>query len=84
MDNKERGLYGKFIIERTDGKSAAGEKHDGCQYFVLDLTHDPLAYNAARVYAKNAMKAGYTELAHDLIVLINRLEPESAKEGNHQ
>jgi hypothetical protein len=30
------------------------------------------------------MKAGYTELAHDLIVLINRLEPESAKEGNHQ
>lgn len=36
--DKKRGLYSKFKVERTDGSSAPGEKHDACEYFVLDLT----------------------------------------------
>ena len=44
---RERGLYEKFAVERTDGKSKIGEKHEGCEYFVLDLTHDPHAGGAA-------------------------------------
>lgn len=50
MGDKTRGLYGKFHVERTDGKSAPGEKHDGCEYFVLDLTHDPHAIPALAAY----------------------------------
>lgn len=42
-DERTTGLYRKFIVTRTDGKSAPGQKHDGCDYFVLDLTHDPHA-----------------------------------------
>lgn len=51
MNNKTRGLYGKFFVDRTDGRSALGEKHYGCEYFVLDLTHDKHAMAALRAYA---------------------------------
>lgn len=37
-DNK--GLYGKFIVYRTDGKSDFGKKHHYCSYYVVDLNHD--------------------------------------------
>lgn len=49
-----RGLYGKFDVTRTDGRSAPGEKHSGCQYFVLDLDHDEHADAALRAYAAAA------------------------------
>jgi len=65
MGDKSRGLYGKFHIERTDGKSAPGEKHNGCDYFVLDLTCDPHAAPALRAYA-DSCEADYPQLAADL------------------
>ena len=65
MGDRTRGLYGKFIIHRTDGESRPGHKHDGCDYFVLDLTHDPFAIPALRAYAK-ACRAEYPLLAADL------------------
>ncbi len=68
------GIYGKFRIERTDGRSAPGEKHDGCAYFVLDLTHDPLAIPALSAYAAAAQEAGYDILAADLRVAALCLE----------
>jgi hypothetical protein len=65
-----RGLYEKFYIERVDGRSAPGEKHDGCSYFVLDLTHDPHAYKAIQGYVESLREAppylSYPELADDL------------------
>ncbi len=62
----ERGLYDKFRrIERTDGKSAPGEKHDGCEYFVLDLTHDVHAKAALLAYA-DSCESEYPKLAADL------------------
>lgn len=64
--DKRRGLYNKFSIMRIDGNSAYGQKHHECDYFVLDLTHDPLAIPAIRAYAIEASKAGYTKLAEDL------------------
>lgn len=51
--DKDRGLYEKFRVERTDGRSAPGEKHADCEYFVLDLTHDPHALPALEAYAKS-------------------------------
>ena len=66
MNKKQLGLYGKFEVTRTDGKDAPGEKHDGCQYFVLDVTHDPYAIPALRAYAYACERDGYRELARDL------------------
>jgi len=65
MGDKTRGLYGKFDIKRTDGKSEPGQKHDGCDYFVLDLTHDPFAFQALMAYAVACDKE-YPLLAADL------------------
>jgi hypothetical protein len=49
----DRGLYKKFDVQRTDGRDAPGEMHDGCRYFVLDLDHDPHARHALRAYAES-------------------------------
>lgn len=65
MSDKKEGLYNKFRVERTDGKDAPGEKHHGCQYFVLDATHDPFAIPALRAYAE-ACKQTYPHLAIDV------------------
>ena len=65
MGNRNRGLYGKFIVKRADGTHRPGEKHDGCDYFVLDLTHDPFAVEALAAYA-SACGREYPLLARDL------------------
>lgn len=62
----KRGLFRKFVVERTDGKSAPGRKHDGCEYFVLDLTHDQRAIPALRAYAGAADLDGDHALATDI------------------
>ena len=66
-DNTQTGLYRKFIVERTDGKSAPGEKHDGCEYFVLDMDHDAHARAAITGYVGSLEASGeYPALAADL------------------
>jgi len=65
MGNKTKGLYEKFKVERTDGKSEPGQKHHRCHYFVLDLTHDLFGRIAAAAYA-NACEDEYPLLAADL------------------
>lgn len=60
-----RGLYNKFSVIRTDGRSAVGEKHHGCRYFVLDLSHDKFAYKALAAYA-NVCFDEYPQLSDDL------------------
>jgi hypothetical protein len=72
MDKTKMGLYGKFRVERTDGKSAPGEKHEGCRYFVLDLDHDPFALPALRAYER-ACAARYPALSQDLTLEIARM-----------
>jgi hypothetical protein len=75
-EDKERGLYEKFTVSRTDGQSAPGQKHDGCEYFVLDLSHDPHAIPALLAYAKSCGKDGYKELAVDIFKKIPKTEAE--------
>ena len=66
-DDQKRGLYNKFKVERTDGKSARGEKHDGCEYFVLDMDHDEHARAAIAGYVQSLEDAEeYPALAADL------------------
>lgn len=61
MSDPTRGLYEKFIVRRTDDSP----KHDGCEYFVLDLTHDKHAAPALAAYA-DSCEAEYPLLAADL------------------
>jgi hypothetical protein len=63
--DKDRGLYGKFNVTRTDGSSNAGGKHADCEHFVLDMTHDKFASTAMLAYA-DACEAEYPQLARDL------------------
>jgi uncharacterized protein YegP (UPF0339 family) len=59
----QRGLYGKFHVERTDGDPTG--KHAGCRYFTLDPQHDPYAATALAVYAV-ACAPTYPALSSDL------------------
>ena len=59
------GAYRKFTVERADGSSKPGGKHEHCEYFVLDWRHDPFAIPAARAYA-DACESEYPALADDL------------------
>ncbi len=66
MNDTTRGLYDKYkLIWRADGQSGPGQKHDGCRYFVLDLTHDDHAQAALAAYA-DSCEADYPNLAADL------------------
>ena len=64
----ERGLYGKYHVERVDGSSEPGGKHEHCNYFVLDLTHDKHALPALEAYALSCQDE-YPLLAQDLMAL---------------
>jgi len=55
----------KYKVERTDGSSVSGGKHESCEYFVLDLVHDKFSYQALKAYA-DACEAEYPLLARDL------------------
>lgn len=60
-----RPLYNKYLVQRSDGSSAPGAKHENCEYFVLDLVHDKHAKAALNAYAKSCVTE-YPELARDL------------------
>ncbi|HMA19537.1 MAG TPA: hypothetical protein VKO87_01975, partial [Gemmatimonadaceae bacterium] len=68
--DQNRGIYMKYLIERTDGSSAPGGKHERCEYFVLDWEHDKFAVPAARAYA-DACAREFPELARDLRAMAN-------------
>lgn len=65
-DKKNIGIYHKFNVSRVDGTDMPGNKHFGCNYFVLDVTHDPFAKEALLTYIVEARQAGYRKLADEL------------------
>jgi len=75
MGDSTRGLYDKFTVERTDGSSSEGGKHDHCEYFVLDLNHDKHAPAALLAYAESC-QVEYPLLATDLRAKIKPLPPQ--------
>lgn len=63
---EQQGLFRKFEVRRTDGSDATPMgKHYGCEYFVLDVDHDPHAAAALVAYA-DAVEATHPELAADM------------------
>lgn len=80
-DNRSLGLYDKFRVTRTDGADGPGGSHVGCDYFVLDITHDPHAKAAILAYADSCEADGYTVLAADLRAKIARRYPSASTEA---
>lgn len=72
---RERGLWPKFRVERTDGSSKPGGKHEHCMMFVLDVVHDEHARPALAAYANN-VREEFPHLAADLFEVLRRL-PET-------
>jgi hypothetical protein len=66
MNTRDKGIYQKFNVTRADGRHAAGEKHEACDYFVLDLTHDRHAFPALLAYAESC-KEEYPQLCEELV-----------------
>jgi hypothetical protein len=61
-DDMGRGLYKKYHVQRLGDVQG---KHTDCEYFVLDLSHDPFSVPALRAYA-DACERLYPKLAADL------------------
>lgn len=76
--NSEQGVYRKFEVRRTDGSDFSAGKHDGCEYFVLDINHDPHAIPALTAYAHSCEKT-HPALAADLRDRHSLYEPPPAR-----
>lgn len=81
LDKRQRGLYRKFKVTRTDGSSRKGQKHYGCQYFVLDLTHDKFAKAALASYAQ-ACQFEYPVLSQELFEFVTGMNLSPRLFGN--
>jgi hypothetical protein len=80
VNKHKAGLYRKFEVRRTDGSDGPTGKHADCNYFVLDITHDPFAIPALKAYAA-ACRKEYPNLSADLESLVegNPLMPYRAQ-----
>ena len=65
INQRENGLYNKFIVERRDHRDDYGKDRYGADYLVLDLTYDPHAMAGLKAYA-DAVEKDYPLLAADL------------------
>lgn len=78
--DKTKGIYRKFNVERVDGSSGPGRKHEHCRYYVLDLDHDSHAPAAIRAYA-DSCRADYPALAADMDAIYGEGESSPAPDG---
>jgi len=74
---EHEGLYHKYQVTRADGSDAPGGRHHGCRYLVLDLTHDPSARFAARMFAEDIADSR-ARLSAALLALLAREEAPDA------
>lgn len=75
MGDKTKGIHDKFEITRVDGSSAEGGRHHGCDYFTIDMTHDPYAAPALLAYA-DACAKDHPLLAADLRARVGAPAPD--------
>lgn len=76
---EKQGLFRKFEVRRLDGSDHPGEKHYGCRYFVLDLSHDKHAPAAMRAYAASC-SATHPALAADIRAEFGESQPKRCQE----
>lgn len=80
MSSIEKKLYHKYNVIRADGRDLPGEKHHGCKYFVLDVSHDKHALVAVRAYA-DSIAMGNPIFAAILYDWIRRMEEFQADQA---
>ena len=73
LRDEERGLYDKYRVERRNDPT---KKHKDCEYFVLDLSHDPFSWDALNAYAF-ACERKFPTLASDLRNKMKQINKES-------
>lgn len=61
-----QGIFHKFTVNRVDGSDQPGGKHEGCDYFVLDMGHDPHAKAAIQAYAVSCAQS-HPQLSAELL-----------------
>lgn len=71
-DDRQRPFYEKYQVKRIGGTPG---KHDGCLFFVLDLSHDPYSIPALRAYA-TVCRPEFGPLARDLDRIISEHAPK--------
>jgi hypothetical protein len=64
-DDSKRGLYRKYHVIRLYDSTSQPDKHRDCEFYVLDMTHDPHAVPALFAYAESC-QATNPKLASDL------------------
>lgn len=81
LPKEQQGLFEKYNVNRLDGKDRPGGKHEKCELFTLDITHDPHARPALLAYI-NSVRTTHPNLALDMALRygINPVEfPESTR-----
>lgn len=79
---EQQGMFRKFEVRRVDGSDQPGGKHHDCNYFVLDLDHDPHAATALEAYAF-ACGQSHPQLAADLHQTVNQMrKPQGGRHGS--
>lgn len=63
--HEKQGLFRKYEVKRIDGTDQGSGKHAGCEYFVLDISHDRHARAALTAYALSALGTN-CNLARDM------------------
>ena len=63
--------FDKYKVQRSDANDQPGCRHHGCEYFVLDITHDPFAVPALRAYAA-ACKESDPELSESILAKVEQ------------
>ncbi len=80
------GVYRKYRVQRLGDKPDryGRKKHEACEYYVLDLHHDPFAAPALEAYAAACEKTR-VELSADLRIkaadVRRRFPPDDPKWG---
>lgn len=64
------GLYRKYRVTRMDGEDRIGGRHDTCDLFVLDVTHDTAARLALATYID---ASDHPQLKADLEAMLARV-----------
>ena len=75
------GLYSKYIVHRADGRDRMVEdKHYCCEYFVLDIKHDPHARAALIAYAGDCeQRVANLQLARDIREWVQETDMKNQK-----
>lgn len=84
MPTVNRGIYGKFIVNRVDGRDSPGGDKTNAKYFVLDYANDQYAKKALAHYALclNGV-AEYKQLQRDILFELGILNIKAVEVGGN-